>query len=139
MSTRWRSRICNEEFQNTHCSNRSVSLNLKDYSSWKILTGQLKLCEKVHSCSTLGMKGHLHSESCARSCREIEELRRCCYLEENTEKQRRMEEFLLQHHQESRTVSLFFDDPESPSSYDSAHVPHQALITSSSRKPSRAA
>ena len=34
-------------------------------------------------------------------------------------------------------MSLFFYDPDSPSSYNSAHVPHQALITSSSRKPSR--
>ena len=33
--------------------------------------------------------------------------------------------------------SKIFYDPDSPSSYDSACVPHQALITSSSRKPSR--
>ena len=71
-------------------------------------------------------------------------------------KQRRLEEFPTQHDQESRTVSLLRDqvrrlqerlkhiedskiwyDPDSPSSYDSTHVPHQALITSSSRKPER--
>ena len=34
-------------------------------------------------------------------------------------------------------MSLFFYDLDSPSSSDSAHVSHQALITSSSRKPSR--
>ena len=68
-----------------------------------------------------------------------------------------MEEFSTQHDQESRSVvnllrdhirrlqerlefiedSKIFQDPESPSSSDSAHVPHQALITSCSGKPSR--
>ena len=33
--------------------------------------------------------------------------------------------------------SKIFQDPDSPSSFGSAHVSHQALITSSSRKPSR--
>ena len=33
--------------------------------------------------------------------------------------------------------SKIFNDPDSPSSCDSAYVSHQALITSSSRKPSR--
>ena len=33
--------------------------------------------------------------------------------------------------------SKIFQDPDSPSSFDSAHVPHQTLITPSSRKPSR--
>ena len=102
------------------------------------------------------MKGHLHRESYARSCREIEELKRPCYQEENAEKQRRLEDFPTQHNQESRTVSLLRDqerrlpelleyiddskifyDPDSPSSLDSTYVPHQALITSSSRKPGR--
>ena len=35
--------------------------------------------------------------------------------------------------------SKIFYDPNSPSSYDSTYVPHQALITSSSRKPGREA
>ena len=61
-----------------------------------------------------------------------------------------------QHDQESRTVSLLRDqvrrlqerleyiedsrifyDPNSTSSYERTYVPHQALITSSSRMPSR--
>ena len=33
--------------------------------------------------------------------------------------------------------SKIFYDPDSPSSFGSAYVPHQALVTSSSRKPSR--
>ena len=30
--------------------------------------------ERIHSCSELGMKDHLHQESCARSCPEIERI-----------------------------------------------------------------
>ena len=33
--------------------------------------------------------------------------------------------------------SRIFEDPDSPSSSGSAHVPHQTHVTSSSRKPSR--
>ena len=62
----------------------------------------------------------------------------------------------MQHDQESRTVSLLqdqvrklqerlefiedskiFQDPDSPSCFGSAHVPHQALITSSCKKAGR--
>ena len=65
------------------------------------------------------MKDHLHQESYARSCREIEELKRCCYEEGlKKKKKRRLEDFLTQHDQESRTVSLFFYDPDLLSSYD---------------------
>ena len=102
------------------------------------------------------MKDHLHQESHARSCREIEELKRRCYQEENIEKQRRLEAIPTQHDQESRTVSLLrdqvrrlqerleffedpkiFHDPDSLSSYDSTYAPHQALISSSSNKSRR--
>ena len=69
--------------------------------------------------------------------KKLKNFKRRCYQEENTEKQRRLEEFPMQHDQESRTVSLFFDDPDLLSSYDSSSVPHQTLTTSSSRKPSR--
>ena len=41
---------------------------------------------RIHLCGELEMKDHLHQESCTGSCREIEELGRRCYLEENTEK-----------------------------------------------------
>ena len=74
--------------------------------------------ERIHSCGELEMNDHLHQESYARSCREIEELKRRCYHEENTEKQRRLSEIPTQHDQESRTVSLFFYDPDLLSSYD---------------------
>ena len=101
------------------------------------------------------MKNCLHQGRYARSCQEVEELKRSCYQEENSEKQQRLEEYPMQHDQEPRTMSLLgnqvrrlpellvfiedfiiFFDHDSPSSYDSAYVPHRALITSSSRKPS---
>ena len=102
------------------------------------------------------MKDHLNQESYARSCRESEELKRRCYQDENTDKQRRLEEFLSQNDEDFRAVSLLrdqvrrlqerleyiedskiFNDLDSPSRYDSTYVPHQAPLTSSSRKPSR--
>ena len=47
--------------------------------------------ERKHSCSELEMKDHLHQESYARSCREIEESKRRCFQEENTEKTTKIE------------------------------------------------
>ena len=88
--------------------------------------------ERLKLCSELEMKSRLHQEYHARSCREIEELKKRCYQEENAAKQRKAEEFTAQLDQESRTVSLFFQDPDSPSNSGSAHVPHQAHISSSS-------
>ena len=38
---------------------------------------------------------------------------------------------------DERSPSKIFQDPDSPSSFGSAHVSHQALIPSSSKKPSR--
>ena len=117
--------------------------------------------ERIHLCGRTGMKDHLHKESYARSCREIEELKRRCYQEEDTEKQRRLEELPTQHDQESRTVSLLRDQARRlqeqlkyiyiyilktrKSSMIFTHravvtatyVPHQALITSISRTPGR--
>ena len=102
------------------------------------------------------MKSRLHQEYYARSCQEIEELKRRCFKEEKGVTQRKMNEFSLQHDQESRTVSLsrdqirklqerlqfiedskIFQDPDLPSSFGSAHVSHQALVPSSSKKASR--
>ena len=93
--------------------------------------------ERVHLCSRLEMKDHLHKECYARSCREIEELRIRCYQEEKTEKQRRLEERPTQHDQESRTVSLFFYDPDLLSSHDVPAFLIKLFFSSSSRKPCR--
>ena len=112
--------------------------------------------ERIHLCGELEMKSRLHQECYARRCQEIEELRRRSYQEENEVTQQKLNEHSMQHDQESRTVSLLqhqirklqerpefmedskiFQDPDSPSSFGSAHVSHQVLIPSSSKKPSR--
>ena len=75
--------------------------------------------------------------------------RRRCYKEENGLTRHKLNEYSMQDDQESRTVSLLrvrlefiedskiFQDPDSPSSSGSTHVSHQALVPSSSKKPSR--
>ena len=54
-STTWRSKLWNEEIQNTHYSSHSVSLNLKVDNNWKLINEQIKL----NLCSELEMKDHL--------------------------------------------------------------------------------
>ena len=128
------------------------SLQLSEANQWADQAQR----ERIHLCGQLEMKSRLHRECYARSCREIEELKKHCYQEENAARRRKLGELPTQHDQESRTVSLLqdqvrrlqerlefiedskiFQDPDSPSSFDSAHVPYQVLITSSSIKPSR--
>ena len=146
MSTSWRYRFWNEEIWIMHHSSHSVSLDHKDSNYWKIFIGQIKFKYslalvmelRIYVCSRMGMKDHLHQESYARSCREIEELKRRCCEEGNffkkTTKIGRIsyaawsgitnrESILLRFW---LTVQLWH-----------TYVPHQALITSSSRKPSR--
>ena len=109
--------------------------------------------ERIHLCSELELKNRLHQACYARSCQEIEELKRRCYKEENGETRQKLNEYSMQQDQESRTVSLLrdqirklqerlefiedskiFQDPDSPSSFGSAHVSHQAHIPLSSKK-----
>ena len=49
--------------------------------------------EKIHLCSELEMKSRLHQECYARSCQEIEELRRRCYQEENEVTRQKLNEY----------------------------------------------
>ena len=100
--------------------------------------------ERIHLCSEMEMKKRLHQECHERSCHEIEELKRRCCKEENGVTQQRLIECSLQQGQESQTLSLLrdqvrelqerlefdedskiFQDPDSPSSFGSAHVSHQ--------------
>ena len=128
LSTTWRSKIWSEEVRNTHYSSHSVSLNLKDDSSWKIFNGQIKVSERVYLCSELEMKDHLRKESYARSCREIEDsLKDAAIKKEITEKQRRLEEFPTSTEWSAtkitRTIGIdwrlkIFYDPDLPSSSD---------------------
>ena len=50
LSTTWRSKIWNEEVQNTHYVSHSASLNLKDNNYWKIFNGQIKLSVREYIC-----------------------------------------------------------------------------------------
>ena len=151
----------NMEIQNLKGRNSEYALTesqseLESQRHQLLEANQSKLNVREYICSRLEMKDHLHQESYTRSCREIEALRIRCYQGEILKKQRRSEEFPMEHDQESRTVSLLrdqvrklqerleyiedtkiFQDPDPPSSFGSAHVPHQALIASSSRKLSR--
>ena len=157
LSTAWRPKIWSEEIQNTRCLSHSASLNFKDDNYWKSTNGQSNFNVREYICVANLRRRTIFIKK-ARSCREKEELKRRCYQEENTEKQRRLEECHTQHDQKSRTVSLLRDqvrrlqerellesiedsktfcDPDSPSSCDCTYVPREALITSSSRKPSR--
>ena len=112
--------------------------------------------ETIHLRSDLKMKNRFHQESYARSCQKNWRIEKKLLSREHTEKQQRLEESSVQHDQESRTVSLLsetkYEDYKNywyfwrfenlPWSGLTEQlwrtcVPHQALITSSSRKPSR--
>ena len=105
--------------------------------------------QRIHLCSELEIKNRLHQKCYARSYQEIEELKRRCFKDENEVTQQKMNECTMQHEllrDQVRNLqerlefiedSKIFQDPDSPSSFGSAHVSQQALITSSSRKPSR--
>ena len=99
--------------------------------------------ERMRLCSGLEMRNRLHQEACARSCQEIEELRRRRCKEENGVTREKLNEYSMQQAQESRTVSLsrdqiqnlqdqveiledskMFQDLDSPSSFGSEHVSH---------------
>ena len=70
------------------------------------------------------MKNRLHQECYARSCQQLEELRKRFFQEEFfSKKKRRLEEFPTQHDQESRTVTLFFYDTDLLSSCDGSLLP----------------
>ena len=93
--------------------------------------------ERIHLCSELEMKNRLHQECCARSCQEIEELRRRCYQGSKywkTTKIGRISYAAWSGITNSESILLRFWLTKQ---LWRTYVPHQALITSSSRKPGR--
>ena len=58
------------------------------------------------SCGELEMKSLLHQECYARSCQENEDLKRRRFKEENGVTRQKLNQYSVQHEQESRTVSL---------------------------------
>ena len=65
--------------------------------------------ERIHLCSELEMKNRVRQECYARSCQEIEELKGHCCGEEHGVTQLKLNEYSMQHDQESRTTSLLRD------------------------------
>ena len=61
--------------------------------------------ERIHLCRELEMKNRLRQQCYARSCQEIEELRKRCYKEGNGVTRQKLNECSMQQDQESRTVS----------------------------------
>ena len=101
LSIWWRSRIWSEEIQNTNYSSHSAR-STREYicvADWRwrnifIKSAMQEVAEKLMNWGYAAMR------------------------KEITEEKRRWEEFLTQHDQESRTVSLVFYDPDLLSSYD---------------------
>ena len=145
-----------EEIQKTHSSSHCVSLNLKDDKYRKLINGQIKLSVREYMCAaTWRWRTIFIKKALQEVAEKLKNWKDPVFKRKRLKKQRRLEE-TTQHDQESRTVSLLrgqvrrlqerskhiedskiWYDLDSPSSYDSTHVPHQALITSSSRKPER--
>ena len=143
--------------QNTHSSCRDESLNLKDKQLLEATRwADQAQRERIRMCSELEMKNRLHQKCFARGCQEIEELRRRCFKEETGVTHQKLIGYSIQQDQESRTVSLLRDQiqklqgrleikedlrafqyPDSSCSFGNAHVPHQALVPSRSKKASR--
>ena len=94
--------------------------------------------ERIQLCSELEMKDHLHQGSYARSCQEIEELKRRCYQEEiaekNNEDWNNFRRSMIKNHEQwvySSTILTYW------AVMRYLRLPHQARITSSSRMPCR--
>ena len=104
--------------------------------------------ERIFFVQRTEMRSHLRQESHARSCQEKEKLKDAAVKRKT---QQDLDELTTQRNQDSFNEqvrelqerlefidhSRIFQDPDSPSSYGSTHISHQARIASSSRKPSR--
>ena len=134
MSTTWRSKIQSEGIRNTHYSSHNESMKLKDNNYWKpnrASSTREYICVADWGWRTIFIKKAM--QEIAKNWR----IKKKLLSRGNTETQWRLEEFPMQHDQESRTVNLFFYDPDLLSSKDGPTFPHQALNTSSSRKHCR--
>ena len=107
---------CNMEIQNMERRNSEYALieSQRELESQRLQLSEANQRadqaqrERIHLCSELEMKSCLCRECYARSCREIEELKKRCYQEENAIRRPKLDEFPTQHDQESRTVRHFF-------------------------------
>ena len=87
---------CKMEIQNMERRNSEYALieSQREFESQRLQLSEANQWadqaqpERIHLCSELEMKSHLHRECYARSCQEIEELKRRCYQEENAVRRR---------------------------------------------------
>ena len=138
MSTGWKSRIQSEEIRNALYSNHSVSLNLKDDNCWKPINMQIKLNVREYICvASWRWRTIFIKEAMPEVAEKLKKWKRRCYQEEITEKNKKIGII-------SYAAWSWITNSESillrswlTEQLWRTHVPHQALITSSSRKPSR--
>ena len=137
LSTTWRSKIWNEEIQNTHCLSHSESLSLKDHSCWKIFIGQIKFNVREHKCVA---EWRWRIVFIRNAMQEVAEKLK----NENTLLSGRKYWEAMKIGRISYTAWSGITNSESillrswlTKQLWRTYVPHQALITSSSRKPSR--
>ena len=115
MSTTWRSKIQSEGIRNTHYSSHNESMKLKDNNYWKpnrASSTREYICVADWGWRTIFIKKAM--QEIAKNWR----IKKKLLSRGNTETQWRLEEFPMQHDQESRTVNLFFYDPDLLSSKD---------------------
>ena len=110
LSTTWRSKILerrNSEYALVESPRELKSQRLQslEANQWADQAQR----ERRHLCSELEMKSRLHQECYERSCQEIGQLKRRCDQEEIAVRQRKFEEYNMQHDQESRTVRFLRD------------------------------
>ena len=137
LSTTWRSRIWNEEILNTHDSSHSVSLSLKGDTSWKPTNGQIKLHERAYTCGadwgwrTIFIKRAM--QEVAEKLKNWKDAAIRKKYKKNNEDWKNFLRSMIRNHEQwvySSTMLAYW-------AVMTYLVPHQALITSSSRKPSR--
>ena len=139
------------------CLSRDESLNLKDDNYWKPINGQTKPSVREFICVVNWRWRTVFTRNAMQEVdRKLKNWGDAAWKAENGVTRQKLNDCSMQQDQESRTVSLLqdqiqksqdrmefiedskiFQDLDSPSSFGSAHVAHQALIPSSSKWPSR--
>ena len=146
----------NEEIQNTHYLSRNESLNLKDCNCHKIFIGQIKFNVRGKFVSRIEYEESSSSGKLRRKLPRIWRIENALHLRgkiwKTSEDRKNFLRSMIRNHVRWVYYEIKYEDyknygsllkirkssmiRDSPSSCDSAYVPHQLLITSSSRKPS---
>ena len=130
--------ILNEKAQPAVPNANSTVYNLipKDHSCRKLLNRQIKPTVREYACSEVEMKNRLHQNASQQVAEKLEN-------REDAATKKKMTKVKWMFHAARSWISncefltWIFQDPDSPSSFGSAHVSHQTLFPSNSKKPSR--